>query len=116
VQIGAILASGNIALIEAANPARGSLAALPGAIAARLSIVESLDTAGDLGGVLFEGDRAALLALNRRIAAREGPIVPILARSPAAGEHYDANRLLEECAIATNTAAAGGNASLMTIG
>ena len=29
---------------------------------------------------------------------------------------YDVNRLLEECSISTNTAAAGGNASLMTIG
>jgi RHH-type proline utilization regulon transcriptional repressor/proline dehydrogenase/delta 1-pyrroline-5-carboxylate dehydrogenase len=34
----------------------------------------------------------------------------------AAGEDYDLADLLEESATATNTAAAGGNASLMTIG
>ncbi len=34
----------------------------------------------------------------------------------AAGDDYDLNFLLEERSISTNTAAAGGNASLMTIG
>ena len=39
-------------------------------------------------------------------------------RAPAlaAGEDFNLAELVEECAIATNTAAAGGNASLMTIG
>jgi RHH-type transcriptional regulator, proline utilization regulon repressor / proline dehydrogenase / delta 1-pyrroline-5-carboxylate dehydrogenase len=34
----------------------------------------------------------------------------------AAGEDYNLADLVEECATAANTAAAGGNASLMTIG
>jgi RHH-type proline utilization regulon transcriptional repressor/proline dehydrogenase/delta 1-pyrroline-5-carboxylate dehydrogenase len=34
----------------------------------------------------------------------------------AAGEDYNLVDLVEECVTATNTAAAGGNASLMTIG
>jgi delta 1-pyrroline-5-carboxylate dehydrogenase len=34
----------------------------------------------------------------------------------AAGQDYNLAEPVGECAIATNTAAAGGNASLMTIG
>ena len=55
----------------------------------------------------------------RRLAARPGPIVRLQALTPArlaAGEDYNLADLVEECAIATNIAAAGGNASLMTIG
>jgi RHH-type transcriptional regulator, proline utilization regulon repressor / proline dehydrogenase / delta 1-pyrroline-5-carboxylate dehydrogenase len=55
----------------------------------------------------------------RHLAERPGPIVRLQALTPdrlAAGEDYNLAELVEECAIATNTAAAGGNASLMTIG
>ena len=55
----------------------------------------------------------------RRLAARPGPIVRLQALTPdrlAAGEDYDLAALFEERATAINTAAAGGNASLMTIG
>jgi RHH-type proline utilization regulon transcriptional repressor/proline dehydrogenase/delta 1-pyrroline-5-carboxylate dehydrogenase len=44
------------------------------------------------------------------VAEREGPILPILV-----GEDVDPVRLLEEFSVSTNTAAAGGNASLMTL-
>ena len=109
-QLGAILATGNSAVIEAGNPARAALAGLPPEVAARIATVNDLDAAGDLRAVLFAGDAASLVALNRRIAAREGRIVPVLA-----GE-YALDRLLEERSVSTNTAAAGGNASLMAIG
>jgi RHH-type proline utilization regulon transcriptional repressor/proline dehydrogenase/delta 1-pyrroline-5-carboxylate dehydrogenase len=55
----------------------------------------------------------------RKLASRAGPIVRLQALSSArlaAGEDYNLADLVEESAIATNTAAAGGNASLMTIG
>ena len=55
----------------------------------------------------------------RKLAGRAGPIVRLQALSTArlaAGEDYNLADLVEECATATNTAAAGGNASLMTIG
>ena len=61
----------------------------------------------------------ALAAALRQLADRPGPIVRLQALTPArlaAGEDYNLAELVEECAIATNTAAAGGNASLMTIG
>jgi len=69
--------------------------------------------------VLFEGDGDALLALNRRVAARPGPLVSVQGLSShalAAGEQYVIERLLAERSVSINTAAAGGNASLMTIG
>jgi len=66
------------------------------------------------------GDAGALLALNKIVAEREGAILPIQAvthRSLVQGDgDYDLDRLLEECAVSTNTAAAGGNASLMSSG
>ena len=44
------------------------------------------------------------------MAAREGPIVPIYV------EPYPLEFLRDEVSLSVNTAAAGGNASLMTIG
>ncbi len=57
--------------------------------------------------VLFEGDDAALLALA-------GEIVTLYRGRP--GEAYRPDGLVRERSISTNTAAAGGNASLMAIG
>jgi RHH-type proline utilization regulon transcriptional repressor/proline dehydrogenase/delta 1-pyrroline-5-carboxylate dehydrogenase len=112
-QIGAILATGNTAVVEAANDARLALTGLPPEAASRLIVAGSIDEAAGLRAVLFEGGSSDLLALNRRIAALQGPIIQVQSRSPA--DDYDLNRLLEECAISTNTAAAGGNASLMSL-
>ena len=58
-------------------------------------------------------------SLAVRLAERDGPILPLQAASPALvlpGGEYDLSWLLEEGTISTNTAAAGGNASLMSIG
>ncbi len=103
-QIEAILAAGNQAVVEAANPA------LPADIAASVRLVADIDAVEDLRAVLTDAGGAALIALSRRMAAREGAIVPVLV---GAG---DLSRLVEEVSISTNTAAAGGNASLMSIG
>ena len=70
--------------------------------------------------MLFEGDGDALHAVNQAVAARPGPLVPVhgvtraaLAAGPAG---YALEWLLLERSVSTNTTAAGGNASLMTIG
>ncbi|MCD0505313.1 hypothetical protein, partial [Bordetella petrii] len=70
-------------------------------------------------GVLFEGDGDALRAWNERIAARGGPILAVQGLTPdalAAGAAYSLEQLVKECSVSVNTAAAGGNASLMSIG
>jgi RHH-type proline utilization regulon transcriptional repressor/proline dehydrogenase/delta 1-pyrroline-5-carboxylate dehydrogenase len=69
--------------------------------------------------VLLEGEAEDILAQSALLAARPGPIIPLLALSPAdiaAGVPYDPAWLLTERVISENTAAAGGNASLMTLG
>ncbi len=73
----------------------------------------SLDAAGPADVVLFSGSSSDLLDLQARIAARPGPIVPI--HCPRADGTYPFEWLTEERVISTNTAAAGGNASLMTL-
>ncbi len=75
--------------------------------------------AADFQAVLFEGDSDDLLALNRSVAARPGPIVPVLARRPhelSAGIAYPLEMLVREVSVCINTAAAGGNATLMMVG
>ncbi|MDP1962121.1 MAG: bifunctional proline dehydrogenase/L-glutamate gamma-semialdehyde dehydrogenase PutA [Reyranella sp.] len=63
-----------------------------------------------VSAVLFDGTAADLLALGRRMAARDGPIVPIHVKP------YPPEFLFDEVSLSINTAAAGGNASLMAIG
>ena len=64
----------------------------------------------DITAVLFAGSDAELLALGTRMANRDGPIVPIHTAP------YPVEFLSDEVSLSVNTAAAGGNASLMTIG
>jgi RHH-type proline utilization regulon transcriptional repressor/proline dehydrogenase/delta 1-pyrroline-5-carboxylate dehydrogenase len=120
IQIGAILATGNVAVVEGGNPAAAILKRLPRALAARLVAVANWHAAGVLAGVLFAGDSDGLLATNRAAAALDGPIMlvqGVTSSGLASGEEdYALDLLLEEVSISTNTAAAGGNASLMTIG
>jgi RHH-type proline utilization regulon transcriptional repressor/proline dehydrogenase/delta 1-pyrroline-5-carboxylate dehydrogenase len=69
--------------------------------------------------VLLEGDDAAAQKMAHFLAALPGPIIPFYALSCediAAGQNYPVEFLMVERCISTNTAAAGGNASLMQIG
>jgi RHH-type proline utilization regulon transcriptional repressor/proline dehydrogenase/delta 1-pyrroline-5-carboxylate dehydrogenase len=114
-QVGAILATGNAVCVVGANAV---LHDLPADVAVWVEKADSLAQIQDIAAVLFEGSDAGLLALAGVLAARAGPIVPVQRLGPAseaAGRDYDLNRLLDECSISTNTAAAGGNASLMSL-
>lgn len=64
-----------------------------------------------IAALLFEGDDATARAWRVRLADRGGPIVPLL----RAQRVYDPMRLVRERAVSVNTAAAGGNAFLMTL-
>jgi RHH-type proline utilization regulon transcriptional repressor/proline dehydrogenase/delta 1-pyrroline-5-carboxylate dehydrogenase len=118
IQIGAILATGNDAVVGAAL-AKRALSGLPADLARRIAHVEDPLSAPALAFALLEGDEAATSEALRKLASRAGPIVRLEALSGArlaAGEDYNLADLVEECATAANTAAAGGNASLMAIG
>jgi RHH-type proline utilization regulon transcriptional repressor/proline dehydrogenase/delta 1-pyrroline-5-carboxylate dehydrogenase len=119
LQVGAILACGNRAVVVAPEPIRAALRGLPEACAARVDDAPALEAAGNIAAILFEGDADVLRALNRTVAARAGAILPVQARTPEAlvgGDLYTAIGLVDEVSTAVNTAAAGGNASLMSVG
>lgn len=113
--------TGNLAWFADTPAARDWLDSMdPATVQEQVAILDDSEVdLADFQAVLFEGDGDTLRHLNQRIAAREGPILAVHGLSPdevAAGVAYAPERLLNERAISVNTAAAGGNASLMTIG
>ena len=119
-QIGAVLATGNVAIVEKNNPAVTILAQLPANLAERIQAVARWADARDLAAILHAGDCDSLKALNQAAARRDGPIVLVQGASATGlgdgSQDYALEQLLEEVSVSTNTAAAGGNANLMTIG
>ncbi|QYD69130.1 trifunctional transcriptional regulator/proline dehydrogenase/L-glutamate gamma-semialdehyde dehydrogenase [Paraburkholderia edwinii] len=117
VQLAAVLATDNHALFEGAA-GEALVASLPASLKRYASVKKSAEASFD--AVLFEGDSDELLALTKEIAKRPGPIVSVqgvAARALENGdEDYALERLLTERSVSVNTAAAGGNANLMTIG
>ena len=99
IQIGAILATGNDAVVNASEML--ALKGLPPELTHRVAMAFYPLEAPSLAGVLFEGEADALAAALRQLADRPGPIVRLQALSPArlaAGEDYDLAELVEECA------------------
>lgn len=119
-QLGAVLATGNRPVIDAASGLRDALSNLPAALGS--SLVWSKDWAADgpYAGALIEGESERIVAATRRIAKLPGPLVltqaATTAEIEAGSEAWCLNWLLEEVSTSINTAAAGGNASLMSIG
>ena len=109
VQIGAALATGNVALVAAPMGLPGIPAALHGMI-----LFCENPAAEEFDAVLFEGGAQALQQLAIELAERRGPIVAVYQRSAQAPE-YPVENLLRERSISINIAAAGGNASLMSL-
>ena len=120
LQIGAVLATGNTVMAEGAGPFHRALAALPRAVTERMTLVADWTRAAPLAAILYEGETTALQVVEQKAAALKGPLVAVHAlrvNELADGQpDYPLEWLLEERSISTNTAAAGGNASLMSIG
>lgn len=95
-------------LCVAGNPAE--LKAQAAAARATGNRVSSDPDDPSVSAALFAGSREELTTLTRRLAARPGPIVPVHVAP------YPLEFLVDEVLLSVNTAAAGGNASLMTIG
>jgi len=110
-QILTALATGNRLVLAPSEGTRSLIAALPAPVAAQIdSDARWFDQA--LGAVLFDGADTDADVLRRRLAERDGPLVPLVRPQP----DYDAGRLVHERTLTINTTAAGGNASLMTMG
>jgi RHH-type proline utilization regulon transcriptional repressor/proline dehydrogenase/delta 1-pyrroline-5-carboxylate dehydrogenase len=123
-QVAAALASGNRYWLKAplANSSVARLlAALPASVQAFVQVCTPEQMHSDLnwGALLFEGDADELQAMSHHTAQRAGALVRIAnltSSQLAAGAAYDLSALMHEQSISTNTAAAGGNAQLMTMG
>jgi RHH-type proline utilization regulon transcriptional repressor/proline dehydrogenase/delta 1-pyrroline-5-carboxylate dehydrogenase len=118
LQLAVVLATGGAAGWLAGNPADALLAELPPALRARIARIDDpLRDAFD--AALVRAERAPVRDWSRRLAERAGPIVgvhPLPADPQAAAAGFALERLMVERTLSVNTAAAGGNASLMTIG
>ncbi len=120
VQIAAGLATGNAVVIDAASGLQDELRNLPAQVANRISWTKDWAADGPFSGALIEGDSERVQQAIKAISALPGPLVLTQAASSgeiaASADAYCLNWLLEEVTTSINTAAAGGNASLMTIG
>ncbi|MFC2972610.1 trifunctional transcriptional regulator/proline dehydrogenase/L-glutamate gamma-semialdehyde dehydrogenase [Azotobacter bryophylli] len=116
IQLAALLAVGCRALWPDDATGRALLSQLPAAVQACIEpVADWRDPALACDAVLHHGDGDRLREVCRRMAARPGPIVGVtgLARGEA---EIPLERLLVERSLSVNSAAAGGNASLMTLG
>jgi len=113
VQLAAVLAVGSRALWPRDSaPLRSRL---PEPVRARIDLVDDWTTAAArFDAVLHHGSADELLRITAALASRAGPIVGVEGSRP--GETALAlERLVVERALSVNTAAAGGNATLMTL-
>jgi RHH-type transcriptional regulator, proline utilization regulon repressor / proline dehydrogenase / delta 1-pyrroline-5-carboxylate dehydrogenase len=115
VQLACALATGNrAALGGTAGP--GLFDKLPSNLRAKAFPIGDLNQ-GDV--IVTDAEGEALIALQQAVAAREGPIVSIYGLTHERfdrGENWSCDFLFCEQSVTTNTTAAGGNASLMSIG
>lgn len=72
----------------------------------------------DIDAILFEGDADRLLRVLQAVRLRPSAMVPVMSlrtEQIKAGDSWPTYRLVQEKSICINTAAAGGNASLMML-
>lgn len=115
-QLAGALASGCKVLWEDNELSRKLYQSLPALVQQQIGFVADWsNTDVPFDAVIYHGDSDKLQQVSEHIAQRSGPIVSV--QGFASG---DTNILLErlwlERSLSINTAAAGGNASLMTIG
>ena len=119
-QIAATLATGNDVVIDRNEGWVSALQELPASVSRRLLWTVDWQADGPYSGALLEGDGDRVQDLVRRLAKLKGPLIPAQSATTseilANPEVYNLNMLLEEVTTSINTAAAGGNASLMAIG
>ena len=114
-QLAVVLAADSNAAFLPNAPGDALLAELPATLRGRVAVVADVgDRAVD--AALIDADPARVAAWSRRLAERDGPIVALHVLPAAADRPFELERLQVERTLSVNTAAAGGNASLMTIG
>ncbi|EMZ5188287.1 trifunctional transcriptional regulator/proline dehydrogenase/L-glutamate gamma-semialdehyde dehydrogenase [Yersinia enterocolitica] len=115
-QLAAVLAVGSEVLWPESTVQSDLFRALPAVVKSRITLTKDWQAAHiAFDGVIYHGDADQLRILCEQIAQIDGPIISVqgFARSET---NILLERLLIEHSLSVNTAAAGGNASLMTIG
>ncbi|EKN4199084.1 trifunctional transcriptional regulator/proline dehydrogenase/L-glutamate gamma-semialdehyde dehydrogenase [Yersinia ruckeri] len=116
IQLAAVMSVGSQVLWPDNGIHKDLFRRLPVAVQARIAL--TVDWQSDksvFDAVIYHGDADQLRMLCEQVALRDGAIVSV--QGFARGEtHILLERLLVEHSLSVNTAAAGGNASLMTIG
>lgn len=112
-QLAATLATGNTPVFSDALALPRSIAQLPPEVQQAMRFIPSHATAPP-ATILFDGDRHTLAQLRQRIAAQDGPLLPVITAAAGSGR-YPLYRLLRERVVSVNTAAAGGNTALLTL-
>ncbi|HSX71519.1 MAG TPA: hypothetical protein VLF16_11365, partial [Pseudomonas sp.] len=113
-QLAACLAIGSHALLPESQ--RELLAALPKEVQKRVATVADWTSLeAEFDAILHHGDSDQLREVSQQAARRKGAIVSVHGLNRGETD-IPLERLLIEHALSVNTAAAGGNASLMTIG
>jgi RHH-type proline utilization regulon transcriptional repressor/proline dehydrogenase/delta 1-pyrroline-5-carboxylate dehydrogenase len=109
-QFGAALATGNRLLFANSENLAPLKQLLPDALRSHIEFLRDWQSA-QFGAVLLSDETKQADTLLR-LARRPGPIVQIVCGTP----EFNLFRLVKEQTMSINTAAAGGNASLMTLG
>jgi RHH-type transcriptional regulator, proline utilization regulon repressor / proline dehydrogenase / delta 1-pyrroline-5-carboxylate dehydrogenase len=114
VQLAAVLAARSRAVWPASAQALRDK--LPPDVQAEIAIARDWAAPGvSFDAVLLHGSVDELTDIQRTLSGREGPIVSVERLDPD-DTAIPLERLVIERALSINTAAAGGNASLMTLG
>ncbi|KHN55840.1 trifunctional transcriptional regulator/proline dehydrogenase/L-glutamate gamma-semialdehyde dehydrogenase [Pectobacterium fontis] len=116
IQTAAVLATGGTLLWPEGEHEKVLYERLPAEVQSHIQFISDWQQQGvSFHGVIYHGDADRLRQLSKTLAERDGPIIQPLGY--ARGDtHVQLERLLTERSLSINTAAAGGNASLMTIG
>jgi RHH-type transcriptional regulator, proline utilization regulon repressor / proline dehydrogenase / delta 1-pyrroline-5-carboxylate dehydrogenase len=109
LQIAACLATANRALILASDWARAMAAELPPGVAAQIEWTDRRESAAFEVALADRGSDG--LALRQQLAQRDGARLRVLNGGPEYGLQW----MVAERVVSTNTTAAGGNASLLTL-
>ncbi|MER9240961.1 hypothetical protein [Mesorhizobium sp. M0633] len=115
-QIAAALATGNQLVIDVATGLRPSLKGLPVSVADRITWSTDWDKDGPFASALVEGDADRACAINKKIAALDGPLVLVqTATTDEIRRDIETNCLnwlVEEVSPRSTTAAASGECEL----
>jgi RHH-type proline utilization regulon transcriptional repressor/proline dehydrogenase/delta 1-pyrroline-5-carboxylate dehydrogenase len=113
-QLAATLAVGSLALLPESQ--RELVGKLPKEVQKRITTVADWTSQdAEFDAILHHGDSDQLREVSQQAARRQGAIVSVHGLNKGETD-IPLERLLIEHALSVNTAAAGGNASLMTIG